>query len=184
MVYLFLADGVCESEAVTITEVLRRAGIEVLTAGVTGMTITGARGMKLCADVPLSDVPDGRHDMLVLPGGLPGMENLAASERVCELVKSAMENDAPLGAICAAPSILAEMGLLKGRTVTCYPSLAEKVKSRGAYVIDRTWVREGNLLTGQGPAASMAFGVALVSVLAGDDKADALAGQLLLPSWR
>jgi 4-methyl-5(b-hydroxyethyl)-thiazole monophosphate biosynthesis len=178
MVYVFLADGVCESEAVTITECLRRAGIKTQTVGVTGLTVTGARGMKLTADIQMGEVR--QPEMVVLPGGLTGVENLKESLGVRSLVKSAMMSGAPVGAICAAPSILADMGLLKGRTVTCYPSLAEKVKASGAYVLDRPWVREGNLVTGQGPGASFEFGVALVEMLLGEEKAGWLAGQLLV----
>jgi 4-methyl-5(b-hydroxyethyl)-thiazole monophosphate biosynthesis len=147
------------------------------------MTVTSARGVRLLADIPLEDVPDGPHELLVLPGGLKGAENLAASERVRALVSEAIEADAPLGAICAAPGMLAGLGLLNGRTMTCYPSEAEKAKQGGAYVLDRPWVREGNLITGQGPGASFVFGIALVSLLLGEEKADWLAGQMLIP-WR
>jgi 4-methyl-5(b-hydroxyethyl)-thiazole monophosphate biosynthesis len=188
LVYVFLADGVNETEAVSVTDCLRRAGIETRTVGVTGMTVTGARGMKLLADIPLEEVPTprpatsaaGGRDVLLLPGGLQGVENLSLSERVRELVADAMEAGAPVGAICAAPRMLADMGLIKGRTVTCYPSVADKVKEGGAYVLDRPWVREGNLITGQGPGASLAFGTALAAMLLGEKKADWLAGQLLI----
>ncbi len=183
MIYLFLADGVADMEAVTVTECLRRAGLPARTAGVTGMTVTGARGIKILADIPISEVPDGPHDLLVFPGGLRGVENLSACARVRQLVRSAMEADAPVGAICAAPGMLADMGLISGRTVTCYPSEAEKVRQGGAYVLDRPWVREGNLVTGRGPGASVPFGAALVALLLGDDKADWLSEQLLIP-WR
>jgi 4-methyl-5(b-hydroxyethyl)-thiazole monophosphate biosynthesis len=183
MVYVFLADGVSETEAVAVIECLRRAGLSVQSVGVTGMTVTSARGVRLPADIPLSDVPDGPHELLVLPGGLKSAERFAASKRVISLVKGAIEADAPLGAICAAPGMLASLGLLSGRTMTCYPSEAEKAKQGGAYVLDRPWVREGNLITGQGPGASFVFGVALVSLLLGEEKADWLAGQLLI-SWR
>ncbi|MDR0325628.1 MAG: DJ-1/PfpI family protein [Oscillospiraceae bacterium] len=181
MVFIFLADGVAEMEAVTVTEVLRRAGAEVKTVGVTGMTVTGARGMKLLADIPLGAVT--KPDMLVLPGGLKGVENLAASLGVRSMVKAAVKNDEPLGAICAAPKMLSGMGLLKSRTVTCHPSVAEEVRQGGAYVLDRPWVREGALVTGQGPGASVVFGIALAALLLGEEKADALAEELLV-SWR
>jgi 4-methyl-5(b-hydroxyethyl)-thiazole monophosphate biosynthesis len=178
-----LADGVAETEAIAVMDCFRRAGIPAQFAGVTGMTVTGARGMSLAADISLFNVSDGPHELLVLPGGLKGVENLAASERVRELIKAAVEADAPLGAICAAPGMLADMGLIKGRTVTCYPSVAEQVKQGGAYLVGRPWVREGNLITGQGPGASFVFGIALVAMLLGEEKADRLAEQLLIP-WR
>lgn len=181
MVYVFLADGVAEMEAVTITEVLRRAGIETLTVGVTGMTITGARGIKLLADIPLSEISD--CEIPVLPGGLRGVEKLSESEPIRALVKKAVNKDKPLGAICSAPKMLSGMGLLSARTVTCHPSVAEAVRQDGAYVLDRPWVREGALITGRGPGASTVFGIALVSLLRGEDKADALAEELLV-SWR
>ena len=181
MVYVFLADGVAEMEAVAVTEVLRRAGAETRTVGVTGMTVTGARGMKLLADIPLGEV--GRPSMVVLPGGLQGVDNLAGAFGVRSLVKAAIQSDQPLGAICAAPRMLSDMGMIKSRTVTCHPSVADKVKQGGAYVLDRPWVREGALVTGQGPGASVVFGIALVSLLFGEEKADALAEDLLV-SWR
>ncbi|MDR0292722.1 MAG: DJ-1/PfpI family protein [Oscillospiraceae bacterium] len=183
MVYLFLADGVAEMEAVTVTECLRRGGAAVQTVGVTGMTVTGARGMKLLADIPLADMPDGPYELLVLPGGLRGVENLAASETMRELVRDALMSGMPLGALCAAPKMLAGMGLIEARTVTCHPSVAEEVRQGGAYVLDRPWVREGALVTGRGPGASIAFGIALVSLLFGDGRAGALAEELLVP-WR
>ena len=182
MVYVFLADGVAEMEAVTVTEVLRRAGAEVQTVGVTGLTAAGARGMKLLADIPLGAVT--KPDMLVLPGGLKGVENLAASLGVRSLVKAALKEDTPLGAICAAPKLLSDLKLIKDRTVTCHPSVAGKVREGGAYVLpDRPWVREGTLVTGRGPGASTVFSLALVSLLLGEDKADALAEDLMVP-WR
>ena len=182
MVYVFLADGVAEMEAVTVTEVLRRAGAEAQTVGVTGLTVTGARGMKLLADIPLGAVT--KPAMLVLPGGLKGVENLSASLGVRSMVKDAVSGDTPLGAICAAPAMLSELKLLKGRTVTCHPSVADRVREGGAYLLpDRPWVREGALVTGRGPGASIVFGVALVSLLLGEEKADLLAEELLVP-WR
>ncbi|MCL2003359.1 MAG: DJ-1/PfpI family protein [Oscillospiraceae bacterium] len=183
MVYVFLADGISETEAVAAIECLRRAGLTVQAVGVTGTTVTSARGIKLLADIPLEDVPDGPHELLVLPGGYLGAKNLAASERVMALVRSAVESNAPVGAICAAPAMLAKLGLLRGRTITCYPTEAENARQGGAYVLDRPWVREGNLLTGQGPGSSFAFGIALVALLLGEEKADWLAEQMLV-SWR
>ncbi len=177
MVNLFLADGVAEVEAVTIADCLRRVGIDLKMVGVTGMTVTGARGVKLLADIPLSDVSDA--EMLIFPGGLKCAEHFAASQRVRDLALQAFENETPVGAICAAPSFLAGLGLLKGRTVTCYPSTAETVKQGGAYVLERAVVREGSLITGQGPAASIPFSLALVELLTGREKADMLAAQLL-----
>jgi 4-methyl-5(b-hydroxyethyl)-thiazole monophosphate biosynthesis len=180
MIYVFLADGAAEMEAVVITECLRRAGGDVKTVGVTGMTVAGARGQTLYADIPLADVPDGPHELLILPGGLKGVENLAASDRVCELVSTAMETNMPLGAICAAPSMLADMGLLRGRTVTCHPSVAEKTRLGGATVLSRPWAKDGALVTGQGPAASIDFAVVLADLIYGAEKGYALAKELLL----
>jgi 4-methyl-5(b-hydroxyethyl)-thiazole monophosphate biosynthesis len=180
MIYIFLADGVAEMESVVITECLRRAGGEVKTVGVTGMTIAGARGQTLTADIPLSEVPDGPHQLLVLPGGLKGVENLAASVRVTELVTAAMQKNSPLGAICAAPSWLAEIGLLNGRTVTCHPSAADKTMRGGATVLNRPWAKDGSLVTGQGPAASIDFSVILADMIFGPEKGFQLAKELLL----
>jgi len=181
MVYVFLADGVAEMEAVIIVEVLRRTGIETRTVGVTGGTVAGARGMILTADCSLDEMNE--TEMLVLPGGLLGVANLAASETVCRLVRDAVENNKPLGAICAAPGLLANLGLLKGRTVTCHPSVAERVKEDGALVTGGEWNRDNKLVTGRGPGATIAFSLALAALLRGDEAADALAGQLMV-TWR
>jgi 4-methyl-5(b-hydroxyethyl)-thiazole monophosphate biosynthesis len=118
--------------------------------------------------------------LLVLPGGLKGVENLAASDRVRELVKAAVQSGAPLGAICAAPSMLSDMGLIAGRNVTCHPLVAERVRHGGATVLDRPWVKDGSLVTGQGPAASIDFAVILADLIYGAERGYALAKELLL----
>jgi 4-methyl-5(b-hydroxyethyl)-thiazole monophosphate biosynthesis len=182
MTYVFLAGGAAEIEAVAIIDILRRAGVDVKTVGLTSDVVTGARGIKLTPDMTVGEITAG-YEMLVVPGGLKGVETLADSLGVRSLIKSSVLTDTPVGAICAAPVMFAKMGLLKGRTVTCHPSVAEEVAKGGAYVLDRPWVREGNLITGQGAGASLVFAIALVSLLKGDEAADKLAEELKV-SWR
>jgi len=126
MLHIFIADGFEEIEAITTIDLLRRAGAEVTTVAVkASATVKGAHGIPVVADKLIGDILATSADAYVLPGGLPGVTNLAADERLKTLLKSAYQEDKLLAAICAAPSIFGGLGILSGKAATCYPSFEE-----------------------------------------------------------
>lgn len=174
MVYLFLAEGFEEVEALVPTDYLRRAGIEVATVGVGGEYVTGAHGITVKADLCECQLSAERADidMVILPGGMPGTLNLKASATVNAFIDKAVACGAFIGAICAAPSVLGEKGLLKGRTAVCYPGFEEKLE--GATVARAKAVRDGNIITARGAGAAEDFSAELISALKGKEAAEAV----------
>lgn len=169
MVYIFLADGFEEAEALVPADLLRRAGAEVKLVGVTRKTVLGAHGISVNSDISLEQVQEEAAEMLVIPGGLPGVTNVAASERAMELLKSAAEEGCWVGAICAAPSVvLGPIGLLKERKATCYPGMEDGMDGAVAQV-GKSVVVDGKFVTGEGPGAAFDFGLKLVEVLKGTE---------------
>ena len=167
MVYVFLADGFEDIEALAPVDILRRAAADVKTVGVTGRAATSSNGVTVQADLGLDGVTLDGCDMLVLPGGGKGTENLKSSARVLELVRQAHEMGITLAAICAAPIVLAGLGLLKGRKAVCYPSMADELERNGADVQDKQVVVDGNIITAKAAGASIAFGLELAAALKG-----------------
>ena len=129
MVYVLLAEGFEEVEALTPVDLLRRAGVETRLVGVTGATVCGARGINVVTDLSMDEVDLAKADMLVLPGGMPGTTNLYADKRVTDAVRTMADAGKYVAAICAAPSIiLGGMGLLEGKKATCYPGMEDGMK--------------------------------------------------------
>jgi len=179
-VVIFLADGFEEVEAVTPVDYLRRSGIEVVLAGVNTLTPTGARGIRLHADIEAGDI-DWLPDGLILPGGLPGAENLAESEDVDRLCGEVMKAGGLLASICAAPAlVLGSYSLLKGRHFTCYPGFESKVS--GGQYSDRSVVVDGNIITSRGAGTAGEFSMAIIEYLMDRETADRIAEAVLLPS--
>ena len=174
MVYLFLAEGFEEVEALTPVDYMRRAGIEVTTVGVGGQLVTGAHGITVKADVCECDVDCNADDieMVVLPGGMPGTLNLAASATVNAFIDAADKKGAFIGAICAAPSILGEKGLLRSKMATCYPSFEEKLI--GATHFDVGVITDGNIITARSAGAACDFAAQLITALKGEEAAEAV----------
>ncbi len=170
MVYLFLADGFEEVEALCPLDVLRRAGVEVTTVGVGKDMIVGAHGITVCADIPDIMYRDSSPDMIILPGGMPGASNLDKSKCVEASLKAAARKGAFMAAICAAPFVLGKRGLLEGKNAVCYPGFEQELK--GA-IIDgkRAVVRDGNIITAKGMGAAFEFGLELVRCLKDDETA-------------
>lgn len=170
-VYILLASGFEEVEALTPVDVLRRAGIEVLLVSTTGSPyVQGSHQVVVKTDCFLDDVRVEEAAMLLLPGGLPGATNLAAQEKVKQLIRHFYEADKWLAAICAAPMILGEMLLLEGRKATCYPGFEKHL--HGAQCLEEPAVCDGKIITGRGVGAAMAFSLELVRWLI--DEATAL----------
>ena len=170
MVYVFLADGFEEIEALTPVDIMRRAGIDTLTVGVTGKTVTGAHGIKVESDITIDETVSDGLEMVVLPGGLPGADNLRANDRVRELTLYAANNGAFVSAICAAPRVLGELGLLNGKKAICYPGFEKYLD--GAEISDARVIKDGNVITAIGMGASAEFALELVRALMGSIVAD------------
>lgn len=170
-VHVFLADGFEEIEGLTVVDILRRAGADVTTVSIMGeLTIHGAHGIDVLADSLFEEADFTESCMLVLPGGMPGTLHLKEHEGVRNLLLSFREKEKDIAAICAAPSILGELGFLKGKKACSYPSFEDKLE--GAEVVREPAVTDGNITTGRGMGAAIPFALALVSVLFGVEKAE------------
>ena len=170
-----LAAGFEEMEAVIIVDVLRRSGVEVLLAGLDGPgPVPGSRGITVSAEVDLGAVMAEEFDAVVLPGGLGGTHAMRDDERVLEVVRRGFGAGRLTAAVCAAPLVLARAGLVSGRTVTSHPSVQAELAEGGAQVTARRVVRDGVLLTSQGPGTAMEFALAVAADLVGEEVADAV----------
>lgn len=173
-----VATGYEEIEFTTIVDVLRRAGIEAISAGLQEGAIEGAHGIKMLPDTTLDKALAGSFDALALPGGYPGYDNLGADSRVIKLVQKMTAENKLVTAICGAPSVLAKAGVLKGKKATIYPSMEGRLA--GARCIDATLVIDGKIITSRGPATAMEFALKLVELLAGKAKLDEVRQGLLV----
>lgn len=180
MVYLFLANGFEETEAIAPLDLLKRAGVDVKTVAVgtenSSLTVTGAHGIAVCADMHESELELDTVDGVILPGGLPGADNLYASVHVASAIDAANAKGAVIGAICAAPYILGKRGLLVGKRAVCFPGFENELV--GADVTDAPAVTDGNIITAKAMGAAIPFGLALVAYLCGKETADRLASAI------
>lgn len=176
-----LATGCEELEAVTIIDLLRRAGIEVITAGLAPGIVRASRGTQLVPDTTLDAVLGDDFDMIVLPGGMPGAQHLREDLRVIGLLKKMAEAGKYTAAICAAPTVLAEAGLLAGRRATSYPGFLDKIDVPGMAYSKEAVVADGKVLTSRGPGTAMDFALALVETLTGKAKRDEVEAGLVRP---
>lgn len=165
-----LAQGMEELEAVTIIDLLRRAGIEVVTAGLDANPVKGSRGTVVIPDTTLDFALERQYDMIVLPGGLPGATNLEADSRIISLVKKMAGNDQFTAAICAAPKVLARAGVLEGKRATSYPGVLDPAQWPQVRQENRAVVTDGKVITSRGPGTAMDFALELIRSLAGQDK--------------
>ena len=156
MVYMFLANGFEETEAIGCLDVLRRAEVETKTVTIGSKTVKGSHGIIIEADMDADDLDFDTIDGVILPGGMPGTTNLQADERVINAVKFCAENGKLVAAICAAPMILGQLGILKGKKAVCYPGFEEYLEEAE---IDLSLVAiDNNIITAKGAGASMLFG--------------------------
>lgn len=172
-----LADGCEEIEAVTIIDLLRRAGISVVVAGLKAGIVTASRGVQLMPDVTLDEALHHEYDMVVLPGGMPGAANLKDDARMIALLKKMAAAGKYTAAICAAPMVLAEAGLLEGKQATSYPGFLDAIP--GVTLSTAAVVQDGNVLTSRGPGTAMDFALALIEVLSGAEKRQQVESALL-----
>ena len=174
MVYLFLADGFEEIEALTQVDYLRRAGIDIKTCGIGGEYITGSKGITVKADMRIEQVSLADADMLILPGGLGGVKGIRESEKAMSLLRQAYAAGIRISAICAAPTVLAELGMLKGKKCICYPSMTDELTAGGGIVCDKSVVCDGTFITAKAAGASEEFSFAIITALKGKAAADAV----------
>ena len=177
MVYVFLADGFEELEAIAPIDVLRRAGAELVTVGVGSRQITSAHNIGFTADITAEEIRlDPKLEMIVLPGGMPGADNLENSPEVQAAIDYCAENDKWIAAICAAPKILGHKGLLAGVRCTCFPGYEKALKN--AILCPDAVVRDGKFVTAKGAGAALKFALKLVEVLYGKERSSALASSM------
>mgnify|MGYP006385871981 CR=1 FL=1 len=160
-----LASGCEELEAVTIIDLLRRAGIEVVVAGLDQGVVTASRGVRLVPDTTLDEALQQEYDMIALPGGLPGSDHLAADPRIIEAVQKMNESGRFVGAVCAAPKVLARSGVLNGKTATAYPGVLQA--EHHPMISGDAVTRDGRVITSRSAGTVMDFALELIEVLSG-----------------
>lgn len=165
-----LAQGCEELEAVTVIDLLRRAGIEVITAGLDAQPVRASRGTVLMPDTTLDEVAGRDFDMIVLPGGLPGADHLDRDPRIRALLTRTASAGRYVAAICAAPKVLASAGLLDNRKATSFPGVLDALSVPGMTYREDAVVQDGRLITSRGPGTAMDFALALIENLAGNEK--------------
>lgn len=175
---IFLADGFEEIEGLTVVDILRRAGMEAEMVSVMGRKeICGSHKIAVQADVLYEEADFAGMDGVVLPGGMPGTLNLGAHAGVNETVKSFAKEGKLVAAVCAAPSVLGQAGLLQGKRAACYPGYEDKLT--GAEVIYDEVAEDGNIITSRGMGTAIAFALRITAYLAGEEKAKELAGKII-----
>lgn len=175
---IFLADGYEEIEALAVVDVFRRAGIEMDMVSISEELLTnGSHKIQVMADKLLKDIAFEEYDMLILPGGLRGMQNLENCESLMQQIDAFYEQDKYVAAICASPSILGRRGILAGKQATAYPGFEDELK--GATVVDAGAVRNGNVITGRSMGSAIEFALLLVETLLGKEKAEEIAEQIV-----
>jgi 4-methyl-5(b-hydroxyethyl)-thiazole monophosphate biosynthesis len=176
-----LAQGCEELESVTIIDLLRRAGIDVTTAGLDAQPVTASRGVVLIPDTTLDEALKKDYDMVVLPGGLPGADHLDQDHRIQALLKKMADSEKFTAAICAAPKVLASAGLLDGKRATAYPGTLEKLNLTNTMLTADPVVTDGKVITSQGPGTAMDFALTLIEILAGTEKRKSVEAGLVRP---
>ena len=180
--YIFLANGFEEIEALSVIDILRRAGMSISSVSINDTpAVTGAHGVTVAADCLYTEVRDFNDaPWLIIPGGMPGATNLANCAPLCELLKAHAADGGNIAAICAAPAVvLAPLGILKGREATCYPGFEAECKKCGAKMHDAPVIVDRNIVTGNGPASAMRFALTIVQQALGDAKAQEVGSDLL-----
>ena len=171
MVYILLAEGFEEMEALVPADLLRRAGIETALVGLDAPVVTGGHGIAVKTDLLLEQADPACTDMLVLPGGLGGVNTMAASPAAKAFIRGVYDMDRRIAAICAAPTLLAQMGILDGRSAVCYPGMEDKM-STATVLPEQAVVVDGRIVTSRAAGTAYEFGFALVELLSDFTKAE------------
>lgn len=179
MVYMLLGTGFEETEAIAPLDLLRRAGVEILTVGVNGKTVYGGHNIGIVADITLEEMDLTNLEMIILPGGLGGVASVRASKEAMDALAFAWENDKYVAAICAGPTVLADLHITDGKNATCYPGCETGMGS--ALVAEcAAAVTDGKLITGTSAGCAIAFGLELIQALKGEETAKAIAQQIVI----
>lgn len=179
MVYILLGTGFEEMEALAPVDILRRAGIEVMTVGINGKVVYGGHNIGVEADIELGEMDLTNVDMIVVPGGLGGVASIRASKEAMEALHFAWENGKFVAAICAGPTVLADLGITDGLQATCYPG-CETGMGNAKMVSNAACVRDGRVITGTSAGCAVPFGLALVEALKGEETAKDLEKSLVI----
>ena len=179
MVYLLLGTGFEETEAIAPLDLLRRAGVEVTTVGLNGKIIYGSHGIGVEADMEIADLDMKDLEMIVLPGGLGGVASCRACPAAMDALKFAWDNGKYVAAICAGPTVLADLGITTGMNATCYPG-CEGGMGSAIIIEDAAVVMDENLITGTSAGCAVEFGLALVEALKGTEMAQKIAQQIVI----
>ena len=178
MVYMLLGTGFEETEAIAPLDLLRRAGVETQTVGLNGKVIYGSHGIGVEADIEISQMDLTKLEMIILPGGLGGVASIRSCKAAMEAVRFAHENDKYTAAICAGPTVLADLGIPNGKNATCYPGCEGQMGS--ANMVEAAAVTDGKLITGTSAGCAVSFGLALIAVLKGQEEADRIEKQIVI----
>ena len=179
MVYILLGTGFEETEAIAPLDLLRRAGIDVLTVGINGKTVYGGHNIGIEADITLEEMDLTALEMIVLPGGLGGVASCRASEQAMNALRFAWENDKYVAAICAGPTVLADLHITDGKNATCYPG-CESGMGSAKMAENAAAITDGKLITGTSAGSAIPFGLALIAALKDQETADAIAKQIVI----
>ena len=179
MVYMLLGTGFEETEAIAPLDLLRRAGVQVMTVGVNGKTVYGGHGIGIEADITLAEMDLTALEMIILPGGLGGVASVRASKEAMDALAFAWENGKFVAAICAGPTVLADLGITNGKNATCYPG-CESGMGSAIMAENAPWVQDGRLITGTSAGCAIPFGLGLIAALKGQAVADAIAQQIVI----
>lgn len=175
MVYILLADGFEEVETVSPVDALRRAGVEVALVGVTGAVVTGSHGMRLAADVEIDGIDPASCEAIVVPGGLRGVQNIKASEKALGAINAAYGAGKYVCAICAGPTVLAQLGITDGKKAVCYPGMEDEMGS-AHMVPGAAAVTDGRVITGRSAGTAWDFAFAILTALRGAEAARKVSG--------
>ena len=179
MVYILLGTGFEETEAIAPLDLLRRAGIPVMTVGLNGKTVYGGHGIGVETDVSVGQMDLTDMDMIVLPGGLGGVASIRSCQEALDAVQFAWNNGKFVAAICAGPTVLADFGITEGKHATCYPGCEEGM-GNAIMAENVPCVRDGNLITGTSAGCAISFGLMLIEALKDKETADTIAKQIVI----
>ena len=178
MVYMLLGTGFEETEAIAPLDLLRRAGVEVQTVGITGKTVYGSHNIGIVADITPDEMDLESMEMIILPGGLGGVASARASKEALNALRYGWEHDRYVAAICAGPTVLADLGITDGRNATCFPGCESQMGK--ATMVNAAAVTDGKLITGTSAGCAISFGLELIAALKGADMADKIAKQIVI----
>ncbi len=179
MVYVLLGTGFEETEAIAPIDLLRRAGVQVMTVGINGKTVYGGHGIGVEADITLGEMDLTDLEMIVLPGGLGGVASIRASKEAMDAISFAFQNNRYVAAICAGPTVLADLQITNGKNATCYPG-CENDMGAAVMIENAPCVTDGRIITGTSAGCAIPFGLALIAALKGEEAATAVAQQIVI----